>query len=135
MNNDSNIYYKTGDEGYLKDGFLYYTGRTKENYKLSNGKFVNVNESENIIKKYTSKPFMIYGNNRLYNILIVEKDSDIDSDKLHKINTELYSYVKISKILKVENGTFEIFYTPKMSLKRNEIEKYLIDDINKIYVI
>ena len=78
---------------------------------------------------------MIYGNNRLYNILIVEKDSDIDSDKLHKINTELYSYVKISKILKVENGTFEIFYTPKMSLKRNEIEKYLIDDINKIYVI
>ena len=27
------FFYKTGDKGYLKDGFLYYEGRISENYK------------------------------------------------------------------------------------------------------
>jgi len=37
-------FYKTGDSGYIKNNYLYLTGRISENYKLSNGKFVNVGE-------------------------------------------------------------------------------------------
>ena len=130
---NNNIYYRTGDEGYLKDGFLYYTGRSKENYKLSNGKFVNVNETENIIKKYTSLPFMIYGDNKEYNIIIMEKSSNIDEKIIKQINKELDSFLKIKKILKVDEGTFQQFMTPKMSLKRKELEKYLTKFIKEIY--
>lgn len=130
---NNNIFYKTGDEGYLKDGFLYYTGRIKENYKLLNGKFVNVNENENIIKKYTSTPFMIYGDNKDYNIMLIEKSSNINESLLKKINNELDSYLKIKKIMYIKEGTFQKFMTPKMSLKRKEIEKHLKNEINKVY--
>tara|TARA_Y100001970_G_C14248167_1_gene869781 strand:+ start:2075 stop:3625 length:1551 start_codon:yes stop_codon:yes gene_type:complete len=130
---NNNVYYRTGDEGYLKDGFLYYTGRIKENYKLSNGKFVNVNETENIIKKYTTLPFMIYGDNKTYNIIIIEKNSNINENIINKINKELDSYLQIKKILIIEEGTFQQFMTPKMSLKRKKIEKYLLIKIKEIY--
>lgn len=131
---DGNIYYKTGDQGYVKDNFLFYNGRVKENYKLNNGKFVNVNELDNIIKKHIMIPFMIYGNNRSYNIIILEKENNIDiNDFLEKINSEISSYARIKDVLLVEKGTFEKFYTPKLSLKRNELEKFLEDQINKFY--
>ena len=42
VHRDNKIWYKTGDSGYLENDFLYYTGRINDNYKLSNGKFVNV---------------------------------------------------------------------------------------------
>ena len=32
-------WYKTGDSGEIKDGFLYINSRINDNYKLSNGKF------------------------------------------------------------------------------------------------
>ena len=38
------IWYSTGDSGYIKNDFLYYSGRISKNYKMSNGKFVNVND-------------------------------------------------------------------------------------------
>lgn len=131
--NNSNVYYKTGDEGVFNDGFIYYKGRIKENYKLDNGKFINVEEIENIIKKYTTHPFMIYGSNQSYNIIIIESDSNINDSILGKINKELDSYKQIKNILQVERNTFQKFYTPKMSIKRNEIEQFLKDDIQKVY--
>ena len=47
-------WYKTGDSGSIKDGFLYYDGRKSENYKLSNGKFVNVQDVEQKMKTILS---------------------------------------------------------------------------------
>jgi long-chain acyl-CoA synthetase len=133
INHNDKIFYKTGDEGHIKNGFLYYNGRFKENYKLNNGKFVNINEIDNIVKQYTTLPFMVYGNNKRYNIIIIEENSNIDKTILNRINKKLKSFLHIKDILMIENNTFQQFMTPKMSLKRNELEKFLQDKINITY--
>jgi long-chain acyl-CoA synthetase len=117
-------YYKTGDSGYLKDNFLYLTGRISENYKLSNGKFVNVGELEEKIKKYIKTNFIIYGENMDYNILIVEKPFDLKL--LGLINENIDSYLKIKKIIEVDVSTMSCFLTPKMSIKRKALINHLI---------
>jgi long-chain acyl-CoA synthetase len=43
--------YATGDTGYMKEGLLYITGRLKNIVKLSNGRFVNLELTEEHIKK------------------------------------------------------------------------------------
>ena len=68
--------FRTGDLGYLDDeGFLYITGRIKEQYKLENGKYVAPAPLEEQLKL---SPFilnaMIYGDNRLYNVALVVPD-------------------------------------------------------------
>ena len=132
---DNNIFYKTGDSGSIDDkGFLYYNGRISENYKLSNGKFVNVNDIENQVKKYTSYNFIVYGNNKDYNIIIAEEYTDLNDEALRLINKELDSYLKIKKILKLQNGSFQEFLTPKMSIKRRALEKVYEKEIEKFYL-
>jgi long-chain acyl-CoA synthetase len=126
------LYYKTGDQGYIEDGFLFYDGRISENYKLSNGKFVNIGLVENIIKKYSNEPMMVYGNNRDYNILLVEENSNIDAS-MTTINEELDSYLRIKDVLKIPNGSFQNHLTPKMSLKRKEVEEKYKKEIDDIY--
>ena len=47
---NNKIWYKTGDSGLIdNDGFIFYNGRIGENYKLSNGKFVDVEFVESVI--------------------------------------------------------------------------------------
>lgn len=129
---DDTVFYKTGDEGYVENGFLFYSGRISENYKLSNGKFVNIGIVENIVKKHSNEPMMVYGNNRDYNILIVEENSNIDAS-MTTINEELDSYLRIKDVLKIPNAAFQNHLTPKMSLKRKEIEEKYKNEINEIY--
>ena len=124
-------WYKTGDAGEKIDNFLYYKGRISENYKLSNGKFVNVNNTESKLNKYISNFFIIYGENRPYNILIVE--SPFEDYILDVINKNIDSYLKIEKVLKIDNNVFSDYLTPKMSIKRKKLIKYLEDDINNLY--
>ena len=115
---DNKKFYKTGDAGFLKNDYLFITGRISENYKLSNGKFVNVAEIESKLKKYISNNFIVYGENMDYNILIVEKPFD-NFQILDLINTEIDSYLKIKDILLVDD--FSDFLTPKMSIKRKKL--------------
>jgi len=64
---------RTGDRGKLdEDGFLFITGRIKEQYKLENGKFVFPASLEEDIKllPYVENA-MIYGENRPYNVCLV----------------------------------------------------------------
>jgi long-chain acyl-CoA synthetase len=68
--------FRTGDMGYLDDdGFLYITGRIKEQYKLENGKYVAPAPLE---EKLTLSPLianvMIYGDNKPYNVALVVPD-------------------------------------------------------------
>jgi long-chain acyl-CoA synthetase len=70
---------RTGDLGYLDgDGYLYITGRIKEQYKLANGKYVSPGPLEERLKV---SPFiadvMIHGDGQVYNIALVAPDLDV----------------------------------------------------------
>ena len=65
--------FRTGDMGYVdKDGFLFITGRIKEQYKLENGKYVVPSPLEEQLKL---SPYiagvMVYGSNKPYNVALV----------------------------------------------------------------
>ena len=129
---DDKVYYKTGDSGYVKNDFLYLTGRISENYKLSNGKFVNVADVESKIKGNLSGNFIVYGENRNYNILIT--DVNLKREKIIDLcNIELDQYLKIKDILYIESEKFQKYLTPKMSIKRKNIVKDHIESIDKLY--
>ena len=128
---DGRRWYKTGDSGYKYLNYLYYSGRISENYKLSNGKFVNVNETESKIKKFFNNHFIIYGDNKPYNILIT--DTYVEEDILDKINNDLDNYLKIEKVLELEDDTFSNYLTPKMSIKRKLLINGLENEINLQY--
>ncbi len=68
--------FRTGDRGRLdEDGFLFITGRIKEQYKLENGKYVFPASIEEDIKlNHYIENAMIYGENRGYNVCIVVPD-------------------------------------------------------------
>ncbi|MGD0279787.1 MAG: AMP-binding protein [Smithella sp.] len=71
--------FRTGDRGRLdKDGYLFITGRIKEQYKLENGKFCfPVSLEENICLASFVQQAVIYGINRPYNICIIVPDFDV----------------------------------------------------------
>ncbi|OUS28705.1 hypothetical protein A9Q99_11255 [Gammaproteobacteria bacterium 45_16_T64] len=76
--------YRTGDLGRIDDeGFLFVTGRVKEQYKLENGKFVSpVKIEEQLkLKPYVSQA-MLHGINRPYNIMIVSLDVGLMQERI-----------------------------------------------------
>ncbi len=65
--------FRTGDMGYIDaHGFLFITGRIKEQYKLENGKYVVPTPIEEQLKlsPYVANA-MVYGDNRPYNVALV----------------------------------------------------------------
>jgi long-chain acyl-CoA synthetase len=68
--------FRSGDMGYLDpDGFLYITGRIKEQYKLENGKYVVPSPLEEKLKlsPYIAN-IMIHGANKPHNVALVIPD-------------------------------------------------------------
>lgn len=120
---DNKRWYKTGDSGRIENGFLFYDGRISENYKLSNGKFVNVSQVENNIRKHLKSNFIIYGENRDYNTLIT--DCHVSNNLLKKINNDLDKYTQIKYTITVNSDKMEEFLTPKMSIKRKMLINYV----------
>ncbi len=70
---------RTGDRGYLdEDGYLWITGRIKEQYKLLNGKYVFPAAIEEEIKLLPNVAnAMIYGDGRAFNICLVIPDFEV----------------------------------------------------------
>jgi long-chain acyl-CoA synthetase len=129
-----NQFYKTGDAGEVKEGYLYFKGRISENYKLDNGKFVSVSNVEQKIKELINIPFIVYGENKPYNIIIAEEYNDeLNESVITKINEKLDNYLHIKKILFVKKDFFANFLTPKMSLKRKKLIEAVQDEILNIY--
>jgi len=70
--------FRTGDMGKIDDeGFLFITGRIKEQYKLENGKYVVPTPLEEQLKlsAYVLNA-MVYGDNKPYNIALVAANVD-----------------------------------------------------------
>jgi long-chain acyl-CoA synthetase len=64
---------RTGDLGYLdKEGFLFVTGRIKEQYKLENGRYVAPSPLEHELRssRFVRSAF-VYGDGRPYNIALI----------------------------------------------------------------
>lgn len=127
------IYYRTGDSGEIKNGFLYYHGRISDNYKLNNGKFVDLKTIENVVDKYIPDKYAIYGENKEYNIIITEHPFSVNDETIQNINKNLDNHIHLKGNMLVPPGTFEQFYTPKMSLRRNPFFNHIKDLIEIHY--
>ncbi len=155
---------RTGDLGHFdKDGYLYITGRIKEQYKLINGKYVYPASIEEDIKMlpYVENA-MVYGENRDFNIALIVLDLKIlskwaeqaklktDLDKLaHSPVVQEFVSIEIHRHLKEKFGGYEIpkkyifvddpfslengLLTQTMKLKRNEVFKKYKEDIEQLY--
>jgi long-chain acyl-CoA synthetase len=147
--------FRTGDLGYLDDdGFLFITGRIKEQYKLENGKYVSPAPLEEQLKL---SPYilnaMVYGDNRLYNTALVVADVEAvkkwaaeqgiegDGEKLlenaqvkdfllkqvEQYSSEFKGFEKIKKITVIGDdfSTQNDMLTPSLKVKRRVVwQKY-----------
>lgn len=106
--------FRTGDLGYLDgEGYLYITGRIKEQYKLENGKYVAPAPLEEHLKL---SPFivnsMVYGDNRLYNVALLVPDFEA-----------LKKWAESNGISAASNE--KLIEEPRVKeLMLNEVEKY-----------
>ena len=124
--------YRTGDMGEIIDGYLYITGRIKEQYKLSNGKFVNPAYIEDILLQIPAiKQIMVCDHNEEYNIALVvsDKNEDYIMKEILLISHKLKKYeipqkiIIIKDLFTVENGML----SAKFSLKRDVIKKRYLE--------
>jgi long-chain acyl-CoA synthetase len=147
--------FRTGDMGYLDDdGFLYITGRIKEQYKLENGKYVVPSPLEELLQlsPFVNQAF-VFGDNKPFNVALVvpdfaslqqwAKENGLDGDaaalphdekvnalmreQLDKYSGDFKQFEKIKKlaILGEEFTVENGLLTPKMSVKRrNVMERY-----------
>jgi len=155
--------FRTGDMGYLdEEGFLYITGRIKEQYKLMNGKYVVPAPLEEHLKL---SPFItnvyIDGANQPFNVALVvpvmdaleqwAADHGVDArgealltepkvrekmrSEIDRFSKEFKSYEKIREFaLLAEDFTVDNgMLTPKMSLKRPVIARTHGDLLERMY--
>ncbi len=155
--------FKTGDMGKLdKDGFLYITGRIKEQYKLENGKYVFPAALEEEIRLVPCvDQAMIFGEGKRYNICLIVPDFEVLKKAVGNMvgnmvedmveNLELKKFIEnsVTKFLKGKFGGYEIprkfiilkqgftidngMLTQTMKLKRREVLKKYKQEIEKLY--
>lgn len=126
----------TGDQGYLdKDGFLYITGRVKDMFKTSKGKYIeplvlesyfaDIVEFEQICVAGLGlpQPILLAVLSDIGKAKSKEKISSFLNERLEAVNEQLDGYKKISTIIivkeewTVENG----LTTPTLKIKRNNV--------------
>ncbi|MBN2283154.1 MAG: AMP-binding protein [Deltaproteobacteria bacterium] len=116
---------RTGDRGRLdKDGFLYITGRIKEQYKLENGKFVFPASLEEDIRLVTYvENAMVFGENKPYNICLIVPDfvvlrkyaekNGLPTDPEEMIRNRQITDMISSEIMKSLSGKYGGYEIPK----------------------
>jgi long-chain acyl-CoA synthetase len=114
--------FRTGDMGYVDpQGFLFITGRIKEQYKLENGKYVVPTPIEEALKlsPYVANA-MVYGDNRPYNVALVVADvpavrrwAEGEHARLPKGDADLLADAGVRSLFKAEiekhGGAFKGF--------------------------
>jgi long-chain acyl-CoA synthetase len=115
---------RTGDQGHLDaDGFLYITGRFKDEYKLSNGKYIHPESIETDIKLlHNITNAFVWGEGKAYNIAVIvpdfatmKKDDRIakwaqgsPQEVVHDKNIREFLSEEIKRHLKKSYGGYEI---------------------------
>jgi long-chain acyl-CoA synthetase len=101
--------FRTGDRGRLdEEGFLFMTGRIKEQFKLENGKYVfPVAIEEDIKLNHYIENAMIYGEGREFNVALIipdfaALDKWAEKNKLPKEHAELLKKDETKKFLENE---------------------------------
>jgi long-chain acyl-CoA synthetase len=104
--------FRTGDRGRLdEDGYLFITGRIKEQYKLENGKYVFPAAIEEEIKLHPLvENAMIYGEGRVFNTCLVVPD-----------------FIVLEKYAAEHNLPTD----PERLLERDDIKKMISDEITQ----
>jgi long-chain acyl-CoA synthetase len=156
--------FRTGDRGRLdEDGYLYITGRIKEQYKLVNGKYVFPAALEEEIKLLPQvETVMVYGDGRDYNVALVVPDfealekyageNNLPSDpKSLAENPDVQEMISnaIADALKGKFGGYEIprkflfmgetfssengMLTQTMKLKRRNVLEQYMPEIESLY--
>jgi long-chain acyl-CoA synthetase len=152
---------RTGDLGYIdSDGFLFITGRIKEQYKLENGKYVAPAPLEEQLKlsPYISNA-MIHGANKPYNVALVvldraavqkwaasagvtvhELDQDdrvahLIHDEIEKQSAPFKAFERPQKFfITSEEFTIENgMLTPTLKLKRQRVVDRYGADLDRLY--
>lgn len=156
--------FRTGDMGRLdKDGFLFITGRIKEQYKLENGKYVVPTPLEEQLKlsAYVAN-VMVYGDNKPFNVAIVAANmgplkswcsengvSESDPAKIvanakvrQLFKTELDKYgekfkgfegIKDFAVVHEDFTTDNGMLTPSLKVKRKKVTDVYKDLIESLY--
>jgi long-chain acyl-CoA synthetase len=155
---------RTGDRGRLDaDGYLYITGRIKEQFKLENGKFVFPSALEEDISLVPwVQNVLIYGENRAFTICLVVPDfmmveryaekNGISGDIRQLVgNAEIQAMItgEVLKVLQGRYGGYEIpkkfiyltegftaengMLTQTMKLKRRVVLEKFKDRIEALY--
>jgi long-chain acyl-CoA synthetase len=114
--------------------------KVKDLYKLTNGKYINPTQIENILmeSEFIAQVF-IYGDNKPFNIALIVcskniTDSTIIDNEIKKLSNKMKKYEIPKKFLIVPPFTFdEKLLTAKMSMIRNNIYIKYCDQIIELY--
>jgi long-chain acyl-CoA synthetase len=156
--------FRTGDAGYLdEDGYLHITGRIKERYKLSNGKYVAPGPLESALRlsSFVSDA-MVYGDGRPHNVALLVPDREalvawanengrgrLGLDQLYeepavlellrgeidRVLADVRGYERVREfvLLREEFSQESDTLTPSLKLKRHTVVKRYEKEIDAMY--
>ncbi len=96
-----NGYFKTGDLGKIdEDGFLYITGRKKETFKTSGGKYINPSKIENELKKSKFiEQLVVIGESEKMPSAIIQPNFELLKEVLDLEESDTNLVIKNTKVL------------------------------------
>ncbi|MEA2701282.1 MAG: long-chain acyl-CoA synthetase [Myxococcales bacterium] len=145
---------RTGDLGYLdEDNYLFITGRIKEQYKLTNGKYVAPVRLEDRLKLSPHiANVMVYGDNRPFNVALVVPSADClarlaqgklsEGELRHLIGAEIerlsqefkgFERIRAFALLREDFTMANQLLTPSLKLKRRLVLQRWVGEIDRLY--